>query len=369
MCMFNLALTLVDEGQNCKEGEFLSDNGVCCTKCNPGLRLVKACDSAHSRTNCTQCAPGYYTENSNFAENCRSCRKCQDREEEVSKCKTTKNRVCRCKEGYYRSKIDSVKYQCLNCSKCGQDQMERKTCTPEQNTVCECKETFYKVNAKCEPCESCTHGCQHLCFSTPVKTTAPEQRNEHLINIIAGVAALSLVSMGLVFLVTYLVTKRSIKKKMLKQSSQESDISVESGKPFLNFIVEPAENRIDKALPQTAVSEQEPPNLPDCVPLEVKIPELIYTVLDLVPVLQVKQLVRTLGVTDTEIEQAEADHRSCREAHYQMLKVWAKRGARSGGGGRGRMVHEPLLQELLGQLRQMHLGRAAEELETKYSIE
>lgn len=88
--------------------------------------------------------------------------------------------------------------------------------------------------------------------------------------------------------------------------------------------------------------------------------------LDLVPVLQVKQLVRSLGVTDTEIEQAEMDYRSCREAHYQMLRVWA---SRSGRGGHGGMLHRPLLKELLEKLRMMNLGKAAEELETKYGIQ
>lgn len=94
--------------------------------------------------------------------------------------------------------------------------------------------------------------------------------------------------------------------------------------------------------------------------------DLIYTVLDLVPVLQVKQLVRSLGVRDIEIEQAELDHRSCREARYQMLRVWAERGSHAGRGG---MLHWPLLQELLDELRKMHLGWAAEELETKYGIQ
>uniref|UniRef100_A0AAQ4QQA9 Tumor necrosis factor receptor superfamily, member 1a n=1 Tax=Gasterosteus aculeatus aculeatus TaxID=481459 RepID=A0AAQ4QQA9_GASAC len=98
-------------------------------------------------------------------------------------------------------------------------------------------------------------------------------------------------------------------------------------------------------------------------------PDLIYTVLDLVPVLQVKQLVRSLGVKDAEIEQAEMDHRSCREAHYQMLRVWAERGSHAGAGGRGGMMHWHLLQELLDEVRKMHLGHAAEELETKYGIQ
>lgn len=84
---------------------------------------------------------------------------------------------------------------------------------------------------------------------------------------------------------------------------------------------------------------------------------------------QVKQLVRSLGVTDMEIEQAEMDHRSCREAHYQMLRVWARRGSWTVQGGEGETVHQPLLDELLEKLRRIHLSRVAEELETKYAIQ
>ena len=91
--------------------------------------------------------------------------------------------------------------------------------------------------------------------------------------------------------------------------------------------------------------------------------------MDLVSALQVKQLVRTLGVRDTEIEQAELDYRPCREAHYQMLRLWAKRVSRANGGGQRGMLHWPLLQELLDKLRTMRLGGVAEELETKYSIQ
>lgn len=149
---------------------------------------------------------------------------------------------------------------------------------------------------------------------------------------------------------------------------------------------------------------EQPSNLPDCVPLEIKsectlcctdaydqwfsvfwlkhtkkkcsnsspqqclplssVSDLIYMVLDLVPVLQVKQLVRSLGVKDIEIEQLELDYRSCREAHYQMIRVWAEKGARAGG-----MLHLPLLQELLDELRKMHLEWAAEELKTNYGFQ
>uniref|UniRef100_A0A3Q4BLF4 Tumor necrosis factor receptor superfamily, member 1a n=1 Tax=Mola mola TaxID=94237 RepID=A0A3Q4BLF4_MOLML len=103
--------------------------------------------------------------------------------------------------------------------------------------------------------------------------------------------------------------------------------------------------------------------MPQHSPLS-SVSDLIYMVLDQVPVMQVKQLVRLLGVKDTEIEQAELDHRSCREAHYQMLKLWAERGSRAGG-----LLHLHLLQELVVELRKMHLEKAAEELETNFGFQ
>ncbi|KAI9515376.1 hypothetical protein NQZ68_026109 [Dissostichus eleginoides] len=373
MCMFLTALTLVSEAKTCPAGDYDNDNGVCCNKCLPGFRLVERCLSNNTRSDCKPCPAEQFTDRENYSPNCRGCRRCKasNHDVEISPCKVDKNTVCRCEDGYYKLNIDSEKYECRKCSPCRQNEIEKQTCTAENNRVCECIEKYYKVKGSCEPCKTCTSECQHHCLPITTQTKAPDHRNDHLINIIVGVAVGSVVSMGLVFLVTYMVTKRYIKKKMQKKPSQESDPCPESGEQFLTLIVESADIRSDKALPVSAVSDQEPPNLPDCVPLEVKIPELIYTVLDLVPVLQVKQLVRTLGVTDTEIEQAEADHRSCREAHYQMLRVWAEKGARSGGGGgrAGTILHWPLLQELLDQLRKMHLGRAAEELETKYGIQ
>uniref|UniRef100_A0A8C4ZF87 Tumor necrosis factor receptor superfamily member 6 n=1 Tax=Gadus morhua TaxID=8049 RepID=A0A8C4ZF87_GADMO len=96
-----------------------------------------------------------------------------------------------------------------------------------------------------------------------------------------------------------------------------------------------------------------------------KFPGLIYSMLSLVPAHRVKELVRCLGVTDLEIERAEIDYHTCKEAHYQMLRVWAERGSRGGEAGRGGgVLHRPLMQQLLDRLSDMHLGGALEELKS-----
>ncbi|KAM6994622.1 tumor necrosis factor receptor superfamily member 1A [Tautogolabrus adspersus] len=173
---------------------------------------------------------------------------------------------------------------------------------------------------------------------------------------------------GLLVAITHIATKRSTKNKLLKSSSETSDDSLDSCESGLIYKEQHSNDSVE-ASPQSPVTDQEPSDPLHFPPLEIKIPGLIYTVLDLVPVLMVKQMMRSLGVRDSEIEHAELDYKSSREAHYQMLRVWAERGSRAGGRGCGEILHRPLLQELLDKLREMNLGRAAEELETKYGIQ
>ncbi|XP_023282184.1 tumor necrosis factor receptor superfamily member 1A-like isoform X1 [Seriola lalandi dorsalis] len=368
MCTLTLASLEPSEKKKCETGEYESENGICCNKCHRGSKLIEECHAPGQRSNCTPCPDNQYMDNMNSATNCKSCRSCTKRNEfQFSPCKKYENTICRCISGYYKYDIDGDTSECRKCKQCGPHEKEKQKCTLEENTVCECKEKYYKVKGKCEPCENCTNECSHLCQN--LHTKAPDKGNEFLINIIVGVVSVGFLLLVLVVLITYIVTKRCTQRNLQKPPSQPSDVSPDSCEQVLICREEPLDNSSVKAISQSPVSEQQPSNLPDCVPLEIKITDLIYTVLDLVPVLQVKQLVRTLGVMDTEIEQAEMDHRSCREAHYQMLRVWAERGSRAGGGGRGGMLHWSLMQELSDILRKMHLGRAAEELETKYGIQ
>uniref|UniRef100_UPI0037E877BD tumor necrosis factor receptor superfamily member 1A n=1 Tax=Semicossyphus pulcher TaxID=241346 RepID=UPI0037E877BD len=372
MCMFIPTLTMLQpsEEQKCPHGDYPAGNGVCCNKCSPGFKLVEKCHASNERSNCTPCPESQFTDQMNYFPNCMSCKFCKKsrHEKEVLPCERHRNTVCRCEDSYYRSYIDSETYECLKCAQCRPGETEKQTCTPERNTVCECRDNYYRVGNKCELCKTCSAECKHLCSSPSISTKAPELGEKYLIHIIVVAAAVALVILGLGVVVTHIVTKWSTKNKLLKSSSETSEDSQDSLEQGLMFSEKHSNDSVE-AVPQSPVSDQEPSNLPDCVPLEIKIPDLIYTVLDLVPVYQVKQLMRSLGVRDSEISHAELDHRSSKEAHYQMLRVWAEMGSGSGGGVRGGMLHMPLLQELLDKLREMHLGRAAEELETKYSIQ
>lgn len=180
---------LVPTLASCPQGDYLSEKGICCNKCPPGIehlytnhrqvpcvpllldvwtrfmwwnclsgfKLHQDCQAAGQRTSCTVCPDRQYTDQMNFAPNCKSCIRCKgtvaltlsefvwtlcivhvfpcncptesDNKEEVSQCEINQNTVCRCKYGYYKYKIDSETFECLKCKKCGPEETETQTCT------------------------------------------------------------------------------------------------------------------------------------------------------------------------------------------------------------------------------------------------
>uniref|UniRef100_A0A3P8WWS5 Tumor necrosis factor receptor superfamily, member 1a n=1 Tax=Cynoglossus semilaevis TaxID=244447 RepID=A0A3P8WWS5_CYNSE len=356
-CLFVPVLGQGSEEHTCPPEDYSPKAGVCCNKCHPGFKLVETCNATGQRSNCVPCPQRQFMDKKNFFRYCRTCRRCKEikKEYEISACTAESNTVCQCKDGYYRYNIDAETYECRKCSQCPSDEEEKHICTPLNNTVCECKKSFYRVNKKCQP------------SGDPDKV--------FLVNLIAGIGVLSLVLLVVVVLITYLVTKRFTQNKQLTTPSQPVDTSPETSMVqrdlqtttdfffFSNLFL----NLFFSSF-FSSVFDQ--PGRGSVQPRPERLSELIYTVLDLVSVPQVKQLVRLLGVRDTEIEQAEMDYRHCREANYQMLRIWAERGAGPSGAGRGGiLLHGPLLEELLEKLRVMALGGVAEQLEDTFGIQ
>ncbi|XP_049587695.1 tumor necrosis factor receptor superfamily member 1A [Syngnathus scovelli] len=371
-CVFTPTSALIPTSREreCPFGDYLY-NGICCNKCPPGMKLAEKCLREGERSKCTPCPPNQYSDRLNFHPNCKPCKSCNKKKHEVqvSECERERNTLCRCEDGFYIFAIDSETTECLKCTPCGLNEREVQKCTAERNTVCECKENFYRVKRKCEPCKSCAADCKHLCKSLPSHNSgdSEESGNGYIVQVLTGVVVVAMTL--LMLLIIYMVTKRFTKKSGLKLPSQISETSAELSEALFQNGDVSVIAVID--CPGSTMLGKANSKLPDCVPLEIKTHDLIYTLLDLVPVTQVKQLVRSLGVTETIIERAELDFRASKEAHYQMLKAWTEMGSQpsgGGGGGRGGMLHSALLQELLLKLRHMHLGGVAEELETKYTI-
>ncbi|XP_075916924.1 uncharacterized protein LOC116938934 isoform X4 [Petromyzon marinus] len=88
----------------CPPGKYSSKTGVCCNMCMEGTFVLSECTSSGEDSVCGSCVEGEtYTEEQNHLADCNECSSCSVGEEEVLPCKSTRNTVCQCKEGYYRS--------------------------------------------------------------------------------------------------------------------------------------------------------------------------------------------------------------------------------------------------------------------------
>ncbi|CAL8257287.1 unnamed protein product [Boreogadus saida] len=360
---------LPEKRSECPYGDYLSENGICCQKCPPGYKREKDCEAVGNRTSCTRCPKGQYNEHDNYSDNCRRCLTCQYLEEEVTECTPRQNIKCRCKNGYYKYVIDSRTSQCLECSKCGHGEHQSEKCFFEHDTVCVCERDFYRMKNKCLPCKTCTEDCQPHC-PLSVRTNPKDMDVTQVVMIALCVVVVLLLAVGFI---TYTTTKRHTRSQMGRSNAIPPEAVHDESAMILIHNEDPLRKGDNMAKPSCILDKEkeqkEHTTLPDCVPLEINIPGLIYSMLGLVPAHRVKELARCLGVTDLEIERAEIDYHTCKEAHYQMLRVWAERGSRGGEAGRGGgVLHRPLMQQLLDRLSDMHLGGALEELEAKYGI-
>ncbi|XP_061417609.1 uncharacterized protein LOC133348681 isoform X1 [Lethenteron reissneri] len=88
----------------CPPGKYSAKTGVCCNMCTAGKFVISECTSSGEDSVCGSCVEGEtFTEEHNHLADCHDCSSCSDGEEEVLPCKSTRNTVCQCKEGYYRS--------------------------------------------------------------------------------------------------------------------------------------------------------------------------------------------------------------------------------------------------------------------------
>lgn len=72
-----------------------------CEKCPPGTHMAARC-TATTQTQCVPCKEQHFTELYNYLPRCLYCNNfCTDNQEVETECSAVKNRVCRCKEGFY----------------------------------------------------------------------------------------------------------------------------------------------------------------------------------------------------------------------------------------------------------------------------
>ncbi|XP_052000783.1 tumor necrosis factor receptor superfamily member 1A-like [Xyrauchen texanus] len=358
--------------RNCSGSEYWNPAGFCCDKCHPGFKLKAVCPNSGTRSRCVPCEDGTYRENSNNFQNCFSCQHCRKPHSVVkSQCRSNRNTVCGCKSEYYMKIIDPLTWECAPCRHCGIGQWRTGGCIGENNTKCECKEKHYSVSKySCKPCDKCRNGCEYMCTSsTPpnaVRSVRPTDSTSTTPQILVPVCACIMVLAVGAFMIYK--SSRLWRKKKQALSSQKSLPDPEAKFEDKPRIVTLPPDTLEESVPFTnhQLCEMEQcRELPDCVPREIKHHEFSYFVLDEVPVGRFKELIRRLDVSESEIERAEKDHRSFKDAQYQMLKVWTDRGSGSGGNN---VVSCHLIKMLTDTLKTMYLAGCADSIEKRFFL-
>ncbi|XP_010730678.3 tumor necrosis factor receptor superfamily member 6B [Larimichthys crocea] len=114
-----------------------------CDKCPPGTHMAAHC-TATTPTKCAPCKADHYTELWNYLPRCLYCNNfCFDNQEVEKECSAVNNRVCRCKEGFYKT------YDfCMKHSECGTGQGVFTRGTSQMDTVCElCAEGYFSSSS------------------------------------------------------------------------------------------------------------------------------------------------------------------------------------------------------------------------------
>ncbi|XP_030640697.1 tumor necrosis factor receptor superfamily member 1A [Chanos chanos] len=355
---------------SCKDNEYYRNDtgsGFCCDKCPPGYRLKEQCPGEGQRSVCEKCEAGYFLDKLNYFGNCFRCKRCKDLELEISPCEPHRDRVCGCKLEFY-----TKNNECKRCTRCGPGQKKIGGCTGANDTLCVCEDNHYPISSRyCRPVGNFS-GCPYpspsettsvVQPSEPIPSTRPKNSQGHIGMVIALIG----LGLGTVFalaLAGYCTIKR-FQKQIKSLFRPEKPRVPESSTEIL--ISEPSSNERVCSVPVPALPPETETSrkLPDCVPRPIKTHQFIYSVLDVVPVGRFKELVRHLGVTEQDIDRAERDNRTFKEAQYQMLKVWADS---SNGGGSNNLPRQ-LFQELMETLREMGLCACAEHIEKSYSTE
>ncbi|XP_066473009.1 tumor necrosis factor receptor superfamily member 1A-like [Tiliqua scincoides] len=330
----------------CRTGEYLHPNEThCCVKCHPGTYVAQHCLGPGQTTNCSDCPKGQYLAHENSADKCRSCQSCRSatfEQIEKSKCTSTQDTICGCRDDQYRTREDS-EFFCKNCTACHNGTI-RHPCTKTSDTICLCYLGFFLQADKniCSPCSSCLDGeCKAHCKT---EDSVIQPQNSSDLKPLLG-SLVVLFGVGFVLLLARKFLRSSYWKQQkptfcsypsasVQQSGESVPKTTAEEDKTSDSLLKPNQKVV--LLPQGAISVSIPSQeLPDCVKSagESKIPdwhEILYTIVDHVPVSRWKEFVRRLGLTENTIERTEMEHKHIRDGQYEMLRQWrlqAGRGA------------------------------------------
>ncbi|XP_041844967.1 tumor necrosis factor receptor superfamily member 6B-like isoform X2 [Melanotaenia boesemani] len=141
-----------------------------CNKCPPGTHIAAHC-TATTPTKCEPCRSDHFTELWNYLPRCLYCNICTQKQEVETECSPVRNRVCRCKEGYYW--VDDF---CVSHTQCGPGYGVQARGTSQKDTVCEkCTNGYFSKSSSaldsCVKHQECANGEQVLLHGSAAEDT------------------------------------------------------------------------------------------------------------------------------------------------------------------------------------------------------
>ncbi|KAH0628691.1 hypothetical protein JD844_010114 [Phrynosoma platyrhinos] len=349
----------------CQKGYYPHPNGThCCIKCHKGTYVAQHCSGPEKTTNCSECPPGAFMSQDNFYSRCFGCAGCRASfgQIAISSCTPEQDTVCGCGSHQYQTS-DSSEFFCRNCSTCENGKI-RQHCTKFSDTICECHPGFFlRISEnKCSPCSSCNaQDCKERC--EPMSFPVANPSNSKEITFVLG-SLVFLFGTGCVLLLLAKKTKWQPCQK--KQSSTSCSYSLHPERTG-----EPTSKTDDKGnySPLCRDDEVQQPlhtspsvPLPDCVKSagETQVPdrpEVLYTIVDHVPLPRWKEFMRYLGLSENTIERISIEQRNMREAQFEMLRHWKLQA------GHGASVER--ISNVLNQMNLSGCSEAIQEVLTK----
>ncbi|XP_075071966.1 tumor necrosis factor receptor superfamily member 1A [Mixophyes fleayi] len=357
---------------SCNDSEYKPRKvDYCCNKCLAGFKVKTDCRGRGQKTDCVPCDPDSYTDKPSHSKYCESCSNCllQNGQIELLACTGKRDVLCGCPDGQFKTAKDK-NFACQNCSKCVNG-TELVKCNDDNDTICKCFHTFFfdEEARKCRPCKECqSTDCQDHCPRV-VESFRPKENEKVPLVIMIGIISLAVVLVAAVAYIVWMQRKKITSYLQNKTCSQTNVIEgtiaqttclMEDGSEVA-YAHQPLPGYTPCAVDNPNVVQQimlqSATTLPDVTlqtsALRLQSPEILYTIIECIPIGRWKEFVRRLGLNNYIIETSEQDNKHYKDAQYAMLSVWINRTGSSG-------AKRDLLFEVL---RDMDLGGCVERIE------
>ncbi|KAL7864783.1 hypothetical protein AOLI_G00162030 [Acnodon oligacanthus] len=340
-------------------------------KCPPGCHKVGS--SSSKDIICKKCAPETFIDADSTLTECITCMQCDLVGNKIvkSECTPQKNRVCGCKDGFYRTTF-LKDYFCKDCKTCSNCSM-----CPDCKDKCEnvsCKHGQYlDSKGKCQPCPSnqCSHeSCKSFCIK--------DKSDLRLELVIILPVLLLLLGLLAVLLICWACGKRISCSLVCKKNG----ILHTDHNGILPHVPIPVQRHVHVQMspilnvePSRDTETRQAPRLHDVVEGSIETPliengdskgwnkyeaqketwpaAVLYAIIREVPVRRWKEFLRLLLVSDDQMERVELEAGpSYLERQYQMLRLWSQRS-------------EVDLENIYSTLHYMDLSGCAQELQKK----